>query len=245
MINGGGFINTANALLTTGRPGYDGIGNLQDIRVEKGTVSVEGAGLNGREVDSVSIYARVADINADLWANYLNITTGIDNINTKTGAINAIAAKGEKPQVALDVSAVGGMYAGVIELIGTEKGLGVNNAGTIGASKAIYLEENGALHVSGKIYSGGQANLNADEIVNHEGGHITGGNVVLTGRVIRNERNAELEAALQAEQAKLQEKEKQYKCVLCWSCCWRCNKWYYRNSRNDCWNGRNICWGVF
>lgn len=35
MIHGGGFINTANALLTTGRPGYDGLGNLQDIRVEK------------------------------------------------------------------------------------------------------------------------------------------------------------------------------------------------------------------
>lgn len=60
MVNGGGFINTANALLTTGRPEYDHIGNLQDIRVEKGTVSVEGAGLNGREADSVSIYTRAA-----------------------------------------------------------------------------------------------------------------------------------------------------------------------------------------
>ena len=93
MVNGGGFINTANALLTTGRPEYDHIGNLQDIRVEKGTVSVDGAGLNGREADSVSIYTRAAEINAWLWANYLNITTGANIINTKTGTINLTEAK--------------------------------------------------------------------------------------------------------------------------------------------------------
>lgn len=122
--------------------------------------------------------------------------------------MNATSTNGEKPQVALDVSAVGGMYAGVIELIGTEKGLGINNAGTIAATKVISLDENGALHTSGNIYSGGQAKLSADEIINHEGGQITGDDIVLTGRVVRNERNVELESVLQAEQSKLREKEK-------------------------------------
>lgn len=207
MVNGGGFINTANALLTTGRPEYDHIGNLQDIRVEKGTVAVDGAGLNGREADSVSIYTRAAEINAGLWANYLNITTGANIINTKTGTINLTEAKSEQPQVAWDVSAVGGMYAGVIELIGTEKGLGVNNAGTIGATKAISLDADGTLRTSGDIYSEGTARLYATEIINHEGGRITGGDMVLSSQSVRNERNAELEAALQKEQAKLKEKE--------------------------------------
>ena len=207
MVNGGGFINTANALLTTGRPEYDHIGNLQDIRVEKGTVAVDGAGLNGREADSVSIYTRAAEINAGLWANYLNITTGANIINTKTGTINLTEAKSEQPQVALDVSAVGGMYAGVIELIGTEKGLGVNNAGTIGATKAISLDADGTLRTSGDIYSEGTARLNATEIINHEGGRITGRDMVLSSQSVRNERNAELEAVLQKEQAKLKEKE--------------------------------------
>ncbi len=59
-VNGGGFINTADAILTTGRPEYGRGGNLQDFRVERGHVSVEGDGLNGCESDSVSIYTRAA-----------------------------------------------------------------------------------------------------------------------------------------------------------------------------------------
>ena len=39
-VDGGGFINTARAVLTTGKPEYDLSGNLNSYRVERGIVAI-------------------------------------------------------------------------------------------------------------------------------------------------------------------------------------------------------------
>ncbi len=227
-VNGGGFINTGSALLTTGKSQYDGIGNLQDIRVSQGNVVVDGNGLNGREADSVSIYARAAEINAGLWADYLKVVTGSNSINMNTGEIVPIAAEGKKPEVSLDIASIGGMYAGVISLVGTEKGLGVNLKGTIAASQVLSIDTDGTLHVAGTGCSEGNTEIKADvvdnqgvitankgllvqgrKIENHEGGKLAGDVITLKSQSLNNLRNEEKEHHLQEEQRKLEEKQKE------------------------------------
>ncbi|EKP3107155.1 hypothetical protein QSE66_004687 [Escherichia coli] len=62
------------------------------------------------------------------------MTTGRNNVDIAHGQTEKKAADASsQPQVALDVSSLGGMYAGKIRLVGTETGVGVRNAGHIGA----------------------------------------------------------------------------------------------------------------
>ena len=149
-VNGGGFINTGKAFLTTGKPVYDGEDHLQRFDITGGDILIEGKGLGGKETGSLAILSRAVKINAGIWAKDLHITTGANNIDAKT----------------LEASAIGGMYAGRITLVGTEKGLGVNNSGTWSAEDNLTLDWNGDLKNSGTIYSKGNTDLRASRLEN-------------------------------------------------------------------------------
>ena len=165
-VNGGGFIHTGKAFLTTGKPIYDDRDNLQNLAVTGGLIDIEGKGLNGKEAGSLAILSRAVKINAGIWAKDLHITTGANNIDAKTLEASAIEGKGGHPAFALDTAAIGGMYAGRITLVGTEKGLGVNNSGTWSAEDNLTLDWNGDLKNSGTIYSKGNADLRANYLEN-------------------------------------------------------------------------------
>ncbi|MBZ5782438.1 hypothetical protein, partial [Klebsiella aerogenes] len=76
-----------------------------------------------------------------IYANKLNVITGAYQLDyasltadpNSSPITNAIAATDNAPAsgFSLDVAAIGGMYANKIRLIGTESGLGVNQAGTL------------------------------------------------------------------------------------------------------------------
>ena len=191
-VNGGGFLNTEHAVLTTGRPELDGTGNLQNYRVEQGKVSIEGKGLDGKSADSVSILARTIDINAGVWANKLNTRTGQNNIDAKNLKATALdlSSTETKPTIGLDVAAVGGMYANHITMVGTEAGVGVNLNGVVAGTQSVSVDANGHLSVNGTlqsdtslvakansiqntktIASGGDLGLETKELTNT--GHIT------------------------------------------------------------------------
>ena len=165
-VNGGGFINTGRAILTTGKPIYDDRDNLQNLAVTGGLIDIEGKGLNGKEADSLAILSRAVKINAGIWAKDLHITTGANTVDAKTLEASAIEGKGGRPAFALDTAAIGGMYAGRITLVGTEKGLGVNNSGTWSAEDNLTLDWNGDLKNSGTIYSKGNTDLRASHLEN-------------------------------------------------------------------------------
>lgn len=154
-VNGGGFLNTEHAVLTTGRLGLDDAGHLQHYRVEQGNVSIEGKGLDGKHTDSVSILARTIDVNAGVWANKLNTRTGqnhIDANNLKATALEASTVE-TKPTIGLDVAAVGGMYANHITMVGTEDGVGVNLNGVVAGTQSVSVDANGHLSVNGTLQS--------------------------------------------------------------------------------------------
>lgn len=158
QVNGGTFLNASRVTLTTGTPLFNDKG-INGYNVTQGLISIDGKGLNTLTADYTSILTRAAQINAGVWAQQLQLATGQNTIATQDNEIVVTATKIDNtrtapPRVALDVTHLGGMYAGKIMLIGTEAGLGVNNAGLIQSTRApLTLDHNGWLTNSGTFYS--------------------------------------------------------------------------------------------
>ncbi|WP_205903174.1 filamentous hemagglutinin N-terminal domain-containing protein [Pseudomonas viridiflava] len=161
--NGCGFINTPQVTLTTGKPILDANGQLQRFNVQGGSISIDGVGLNADNVDQFDIITRSAKINAELHAKRLNVITGRNDVDAQTLNPTALADDGSsKPELAIDSSALGGMYAGAIRLVGTEAGVGVRLAGDLAASGGdIQIDANGHLDVM-QVAASGAVNVRAN-----------------------------------------------------------------------------------
>ncbi|NWE15255.1 two-partner secretion domain-containing protein [Pseudomonas yamanorum] len=148
--SGCGFINTPNVTLTTGKPVLDANGQLQRYQVDGGAVTIDGQGLNASNVDRFEIITRSAKINAQINARELTVIAGRNDVDAKSLKATARADDGSaKPELAIDSSALGGMYAGAIKLVGTEAGVGVKLDGTLAASGGdIQLDANGHLSMA-------------------------------------------------------------------------------------------------
>ncbi len=167
VVDGGGFINTAKGILTTGNPLVDGKGNLAGFSVTGGTITVQGAGLNASNIDEVDLLSRAVQVNAAIYANNLKVTTGSNSIDYASLTPTPIAGSSPAPGVSIDVSQLGGMYSGAIKLVGTENGVGVANAGSIEAQAGdLTLTSAGQLVHSGKMTATGNVAINAASLNN-------------------------------------------------------------------------------
>ncbi|CAI1745427.1 hemagglutinin repeat-containing protein [Serratia plymuthica] len=178
--NGCGFINANRATLTTGQAQMNN-GNLTGFNVERGEVVVEGAGMDSSRQDYTEIIARSTKINAGLWANDLKVTTGRNKVDA---AHQQIEKQGDdpatRPQLAVDVAKLGGMYAGKIRMIGTETGVGVRNAGNIGAQAgSVVVTADGRIENSGAI-SGGDMAMASKQGISNSGSLFAAGNAAVT-----------------------------------------------------------------
>jgi len=162
--DGCGFINTPRVTLSTGTPVIED-GRLQRFDVDGGQISIEGQGLNAGNVDQFDLITRSAQINAELHAKKLNIIAGRNEVDAGTLAATAKADDGsDKPMLAIDSSALGGMYAGAIRLVGTEQGVGVKLAGDMAASAGdIQIDANGKLSLN-RVAASGDVALKASTI---------------------------------------------------------------------------------
>ncbi len=162
--DGCGFINTPRVTLSTGTPMIEN-GRLQRFDVEGGRIAIEGQGLNAGNVDQFDLITRSAQINAELHAKKLNIVTGRNEVDATTLAATAKAEdSSSKPVLAIDSSALGGMYAGAIRLVGTEQGVGVKLAGDMAASAGdIQIDANGKLSLN-RVAASNDLQLAANEI---------------------------------------------------------------------------------
>ena len=151
---GFGFINVGRATLTTGMPDWGADGKLNGFSVAKGTIDIQNTGLTEDQrtdyrPDKLDIMARAIKINDELWANEaINVVAGSNEVKYNTDGsleVQKTTATAEKPQVALDVAALGGMYAGRIMLVGTEKGLGMNIGGNLKAQENLSITNDGRI----------------------------------------------------------------------------------------------------
>ncbi|HYG05625.1 MAG TPA: filamentous hemagglutinin N-terminal domain-containing protein, partial [Stenotrophomonas sp.] len=152
QVDGGGFLNASRVTLTSGTPVLGSAGALEGYRVAGGVISVAGKGLDTSRVDYTELLTRSLQVNAGMWARELQARLGAQ----------AAAGSGDAPAFALDVGALGGMYAGKIALVGTEQGLGVRNAGAIGAQAGeLVVTFDGRLENRGSLQSQGDARISA------------------------------------------------------------------------------------
>lgn len=177
--DGCGFINTPHATLTTGRPVMNADGSLQALEVTEGSITINGAGLDGTRSDAVSIIARATEVNAALHAKDLTVTAGANRV-TADGRVSALKGEGNVPKVAVDTGALGGMYARRIHLTSTESGVGVNLGNLYARDGDITLDASGRLTVNNSLATGtvtakGQG-------VTLTGDHKAGGNLSVSSR---------------------------------------------------------------
>ena len=159
QIKGGGFINANKAIFTTGKTQLNADGSIKQFIVSQGKVTVDanagsslGLGGNNNNADYVDIYARAIELNAQLHANKdIQVLAGNNTISADLQEISTSTGTGTVPTLAIDVKNLGGMYANNIYLLGTEKGLGVSNAGTVRAINNLVVTSAGKIENTGTL----------------------------------------------------------------------------------------------
>ena len=188
-INNSGTINIKNFTATTGKLNLKD-GDFVGIDVEKGNVLIGPKGFNGNNTDYVDIIAKTLELRGNIVANNLNIKTGSNDKNSSN-------------TLAIDASELGGMYAGVIKIVSTDKGVGVNSDSFIvSKDKKLEITADGQIKINkvqakgvdikGKeyvqkdlTYSDGDISIKADKI-KLAGTGMSGNKVSLNGDVENN-----------------------------------------------------------
>ncbi|WP_080765581.1 hemagglutinin repeat-containing protein [Pseudomonas lactis] len=161
--NGCGFINTPQATLTTGKAVIEN-GQITRYQVDQGSVAIEGAGLNASNVDQFEIITRATTLNAQIQAKKLTVVAGRNDVDARTLNATARAADGSQaPDLAIDSSALGGMYVGAVKLVGTEAGVGVKLSGDMVAGGDIQIDAGGHV-VMGQTTAAGTINVKARSV---------------------------------------------------------------------------------
>ena len=202
QVDGSGFINASSAILSTGTPRFGTDGTVAGLAVQGGAIRIEGSGLDASQTDYTAVQARAIDINAGLWAKDLRITTGRREMGVDgTPRGDDLPAIGQAPRYALDSSALGGMYAQRISLVGTEAGLGVRHAGQMAAQQLV-LQVDGWLHNSGTMHARGEGaslQIEGREGIRNEGWIASQGALSLQGQRLQSTAGSVTAAGLQED----------------------------------------------
>ncbi|WP_294838908.1 hemagglutinin repeat-containing protein [uncultured Haemophilus sp.] len=146
QCDGCGVINAGRTTLTTGKAEVEN-GELKGYRVKGGKVTVGQKGMDNSQSDYTDIISEKAEIKGGVWSKKgIKVTTGKNNVDRTNDSVVYVGDKntdntdrtsdtqGENQSYSVDVSQLGGMYAEKIHLVDNGQGLGVRNAGHIGAS---------------------------------------------------------------------------------------------------------------
>ncbi|MCL4982957.1 hemagglutinin repeat-containing protein, partial [Neisseria meningitidis] len=154
-VNGGGFINASRATLTTGQPQYQA-GALTGFQVRSGHIAITGQGLDARDTDFTQILSHAVKIDGPVWGKDVRVSAGKNDVSAD-GSIQsshspATNINSDNSLYAIDTGALGGMYAGKITLISTDRDASVRNQGQWFASAGnVAIDANGRLVNSGTM----------------------------------------------------------------------------------------------
>jgi len=182
QCDGCGVINAGRTTLTTGKAEVEN-GELKGYRVKGGKVTVGQKGMDNSQSDYTDIIAEKAEIKGGVWSKKgIKVTTGKNNVDRTNDSVVYVGDKntdntdrtsdtqGENQSYSVDVSQLGGMYAEKIHLVDNGQGLGVRNAGHIGASAGnVKIDSQGRIINEGVISATHQADLNAEKVIENKG----------------------------------------------------------------------------
>ena len=186
QCDGCGVINAGRTTLTTGKADVEN-GELKGYRVRGGKVTVGQKGMDTSKADYTDIIAEKAEIKGGVWAKQVKVTTGKNNVDRTNDSVVYVGDKNtdntdrtsdtqsENQSYSVDVSQLGGMYAEKIHLVDNGQGLGVRNAGHIGASAGeVKIDSQGNIVNTGQIQASGDVNTTAASggITNTKGASI-------------------------------------------------------------------------
>ena len=182
QCDGCGVINAGRATFTTGKAEVEN-GELKGYRVKGGKVTVGQKGMDNSQSDYTDIIAEKAEIKGGVWSKKgIKVTTGKNNIDRTNDSVVYVGDKnsdkaestsntqGENQGYSVDVGQLGGMYAEKIHLVDNGQGLGVRNAGHIGASAGeVKIDSQGKIVNEGFIGGSENAELNAKKNIENRG----------------------------------------------------------------------------
>lgn len=169
-VQGAGFINTEKTTLTTGKPDMQN-GELRGYAVNDGTISVLGL----ENVSPTEILARSVVVKGDINSEEISVVAGKNYVGTDAKVQSTAPSGWWPPAYSIDVSSLGGMYANRINLVSTEKGVGVRNAGIIaGGVGGVQIDANGRLiNSNAEIKTAGDLNVKINGSLENVTGKIT------------------------------------------------------------------------
>ncbi|WP_118775263.1 hemagglutinin repeat-containing protein [Haemophilus haemolyticus] len=182
QCDGCGVINAVRTTLTTGKAEVEN-GELKGYRVKGGKVTVGQKGMDNSQSDYTDIIADKAEIKGGVWSKKgIKVTTGKNNVDRTNDSVVYVGDKntdntdrtsdtqGENQSYSVDVSQLGGMYSEKIHLVDNGQGLGVRNAGHIGASAgSVKIDSQGKIVNEGFIGGSENAQLNAKKNIENRG----------------------------------------------------------------------------
>ncbi len=198
MVGGAGFINTSRLSLITGSSnGLDANGNLtpftmstspnaiitvigRDVVDADGNPVAYNLGIDMAGGNVMDLISRIVKINGKLLAgDEINIITGNDKATRTPDGWKVTSKDGEdKPEFAIDSTALGGIYAGRINLIANEDGVGVRTRGdVISTMDDVQFDAHGNIIIDGGVNSAGNAKIKTS-------GNIEVNKDILAGRDI-------------------------------------------------------------
>ncbi|WP_254472602.1 DUF637 domain-containing protein, partial [Bartonella sp. B1098] len=145
--NGCGFINTPRVTLSTGQPIIGANGALSGLHVEGGDITIGAKGIDGRTVDIFDLVSRKISVAGPIQVKGdLAVIAGHNHFDYDKRETTSLGSDGKEPELAIDSSEFGGMYAGQIRVLANDKGAGVKMRGDMVANAgAMRLTSDGKL----------------------------------------------------------------------------------------------------
>lgn len=197
IVNGATFINAGGVTLTTGL--IDDI-NAQ-ISVRQGNVSILGRGV-GIDGDYFSIISRSMQLSGNISkinegvVDKVNFIAGLNDVNLESSMRNPIIKTSlqsdlEKPKFSIDANMLGSMYAGYINFVSTEDGMGVRHSGIIKSASDIIIDAKGNISTSALMAQNIDLKTSGD--INNEGIVIADKNLEIQAQSLSNQVNVNTE----------------------------------------------------
>ncbi|WP_374014273.1 filamentous hemagglutinin N-terminal domain-containing protein [Klebsiella quasipneumoniae] len=157
--SGCSFINTNNAILTTGQVNLSDTGAIESYTVTQGKITIGDKGMNA-STNYAALLADAIAINGSVTASNATLGAGNFTFDNKTGKIATLGKTATVmqmifPEYSIDISNLGGIKANSISMVGNTLGLGVRNKGTITSNAALAMTSYGSLVNEGTINGNG------------------------------------------------------------------------------------------